>query len=180
MKKNILRRIVYLFLMVTLMFTSLVAEASNHVVILNNNFIGECLPLHTYAPKKVNCYTKPNGSQKGWIAANVDLIKVTKVQDGSWAYGSYPTNSGHVSRWFKLSDIVPPVSFSQHYTRLKYNNKVYRTANSSSTIGTVYKTDTVLVVSKQGNRCQIIYKLDNGSGYKMGWIPTSCMSVVPL
>ncbi len=179
MKRSFLKKLVYVVVMVTLMFSTMLAEAAT-VVHLDPNLIGKSVPLQTYAPKKVYCYTAPNGAQKGWIAANVDLIKIAQVRSDKWAYGSYPTNSGRVSRWFKLSDIVPSVKFSPFYTRLKWNNKVYRTANVNSTIGTVYNNESVLVVSKQGNRCQIIYKLDNGTGYKMGWIPTSCMSIVPL
>lgn len=179
MKRSLLKKLVYVVVMVTLMFSTMLAEAAT-VVHLTPDYIGKSVPLQTYAPKKVYCYTAPNGSKQGWIAANVDLIKITQIRSDKWAYGSYPTSKGRVSRWFKLSDIIPTASFSPCYTKMRLKNKVYRTANNNSTIGTVYKNESILVVSKQGNRCQIIYKLDNGTGYKMGWVPNSSLGIVPL
>ena len=40
----------------------------------------------------------------------------------------------------------------------------------------VLETDeSVIVIADTGNRAQIVYSLDNGTGYKMGWIPSSAI-----
>lgn len=124
-------------------------------------------PLQCYSSKQVTTYNSANGSRWGYISANVDLIEITQI-NGEWAYGSYPTSKGRISRWFRLSDIVPNINFSNYDTGMYRASTAYRTENGSATIGSVYASDTVTVVYRGGSRSQVIYPVSGG--YKMGWV----------
>ncbi|MBQ0108245.1 MAG: RICIN domain-containing protein, partial [Phascolarctobacterium sp.] len=128
--------------------------------------------LQTYSCKRVNdCYTGIGTGKTGWIAAHDDLIRLYEIRSDGWVKGDYPAGSGRVTRWFKFGDLVMNGNF-QNYEANLVNAKtlpVYRTHNSSSSFGTVYNTDKVIVVDEYGSRKCIVYNLDAG-GYKMGWV----------
>lgn len=124
-------------------------------------------PLQCYASKQVTTYNSINGSRWGYISANADLIQITQI-NGDWAYGSYPTSKGRISRWFRLSDIVPNLSFSSYETGMYRASKAYRTESSGTVLGTVYVNDKVTVVYRGSSRSQVIYPVSGG--YKMGWV----------
>ncbi len=128
------------------------------------------VPLYTYATKKIYCYNSPGGAQKGYIDPGDD-ITITKVQSNGWVYGNYPTARGRVSRWFKASDLL--ADRAANYTRYapKATTTVYRDNSYRSSMGSVNNNETITVVGGSGNSRQIIYKLSNGKGYKMGWFP---------
>ena len=128
------------------------------------------VPLYTYATKKIYCYNSPGGVQKGYIDPGDD-ITITKVQSNGWVYGNYPTSKGRVSRWFKASDLL--ADRNANYTRYapKATTTVYRDSSHRSSMGSVNNNETITVVGGSGNSRQIIYKLSNGKGYKMGWFP---------
>lgn len=128
------------------------------------------VPLYTYATKKIYCYNSPGGAQKGYIDPGDD-ITITKVQSNGWVYGNYPTSKGRVSRWFKASDLL--ADRNANYTRYapKATTTVYRDSSHRSSMGSVNNNETITVVGGIGNSRQIIYKLSNGKGYKMGWFP---------
>lgn len=129
------------------------------------------VPLQTYAYKKVLCYLQPGGTQKGYIDPG-DYVIVNQIRSDGWAYGSYPVGKSRVSRWFKANDLVANVRFTnQSRYSPKNNTYVYRNNNHNSTIGSVYGNEPITVVSDSGNSRQIIYKLSNNTGYKMGWVP---------
>lgn len=128
------------------------------------------VPLQTYAFNKIYCYRSIGGQQKGYIDPTVDLIKITQI-NGNWAYGSYPVSGGgRASRWFRLDGIVGDLNFANQEVGLTQNCSVYRTQNTNQTIGTAYNNENVLLVGKSGSRAQIVYRLSNNAGYKMGWI----------
>lgn len=124
-------------------------------------------PLQCYASKQVTTYNSINGSRWGYISANADLIQITQI-NGDWAYGSYPTSKRRISRWFRLSDIVPNLNFSHYETGMYRASKAYRTESSGTVLGTVYVNDTVTVVYRGSSRSQVIYPVRGG--YKMGWV----------
>ncbi|MBQ3114166.1 MAG: M23 family metallopeptidase [Phascolarctobacterium sp.] len=128
------------------------------------------VPLYTYASKKIYCYNSPGGAQKGYIDPGDD-ITITKVQSNGWVYGNYPTARGRVSRWFKASDLL--ADRAANYTRYapKATTTVYRDSSYRSSLGSVNNNETITVVGGSGNSRQIIYKLSNGKGYKLGWLP---------
>lgn len=128
------------------------------------------VPLYTYAMKKVYCYKTAGGVQKGWIDPG-DYVIVTKIQSNGWAYGTYPTPSGRVPRWFKINDLV--ADRNANYTRYSPTAKtnVYRESSHRNAMGWVNNNEVITVVGGSGNSRQIIYKVDGNGGYKMGWVP---------
>ena len=129
------------------------------------------VPLQTYAIKHVDCYLQPNGTQKGYIDPG-DYVIVTQIRSDGWAYGSYPVGRGRTSRWFRANDLVSNVGFAnQDRYSPKANTTVYRNPNYSQSMGSFNNNEAIVVVSDSGQSRQIIYKLSNGSGYKMGWVP---------
>lgn len=135
------------------------------------NIPTNCVPLQTYSFRKVYCYLSPGGQQKGWIDAG-DFVIVERIQDNGWAYGSYPAGSTRVKRWFRASDLVANINFAnQNRYSPKNNTNVYRNSGYNSTIGSFSGNEAITVVSDNGDSRQVIYKLSNGTGYKMGWVP---------
>lgn len=136
--------------------------------------------LTTYSCNRVNdVYMDGPGANRrdgGYIAAHNDEIHIYEIQSDGWVYGDYPLDSGGRSgnRWFRFSDLVMNGNF-QNYDASLVNGStapVYRTYNSSSSFGTVYNTDSILVVDEYGGRKCIVYNLDAG-GFKMGWVDAS-------
>ncbi len=134
------------------------------------------LPLTCYCDHRVYTYNDPNGNQVGYIDANVDLIQVTQIRSDGWAYGNYPGRNGRVSRWFRISDLCADVNYSNRSVNVNGAQRVYRTSSGGDTLGSVSNNESVIVIADNGNRAQIVYRLDNGTGYKMGWIPSSAVS----
>ena len=133
------------------------------------------LPLTCYCEQRVNTYNEPNGNAVGYISANVDLIQVTQIRSDGWAYGSYPTSRGRVSRWFRISDLCADVNYSNRSANVRGNQTVFRTRNGGNTLGSVSNNESVIVIADNGSRAQIVYRLDNGTGYKMGWVASSAV-----
>lgn len=135
------------------------------------------LPLQTYVAKRVYCGNNPGATSNSyWIDANRDLVTI-KQYSGEWAYGTYPNSKGKpVTRWFRMSDVLGNINFSNYETNMKQKQIVYRTESSGQTIGTVFNDENVVVVYEGGSRTQIIYRLSNNKGYKMGWVPNSSIN----
>ena len=152
--------------LVTIIFVS-TAEAG---------IVTDRLPFQCYVDHQVDTYNQPNGQRVGYISPNVDLIRVTQVRGDGWAYGDYPGRNGRVSRWFRITDICADPSYSNRGTNVKGEQKVFRNRNSYEPFGKVLNNEEVIVLADNGNRAQIIYRLDNGTGYKIGWVPSSSVS----
>ena len=130
------------------------------------------LPFQCYVDHQVDTYNQPNGQRVGYISANVDLIQVTQVRGDGWAYGDYPGKNGRVARWFRITELCADPSYSNRSVQVNGSYQVYRTKSGNNTIGSI-ANETVIVLADNGSRAQIIYRLNNGTGYKMGWVPSS-------
>ena len=141
--------------------------------------ITDRLPLTCYADHKVITYNSPGAKSAGYISANVDLIQITQVRGDGWCYGSYPGAGGRrVSRWFKITDVCADASYTNRAVRVKGRLTVYRTKSGGATLGSVSNNESVIVVADNGSRAQIVYRLDNGTGYKLGWVSSAAVSQV--
>ena len=140
--------------------------------------VGNYVPFQCYVERQIDTYNNPgDGRRAGWISANVDLIRVTQVRSDGWAYGDYPgANGKRVSRWFRLSDICADPNYPNRSANVKGAQQVFRTSSSGNTIGSVSNNESVIVLADNGNRAQILYRLDNGTGYKIGWVPSSTVA----
>ncbi len=134
-------------------------------------------PLFCYVDHQVDTYNQPNGQKVGYISANVDLIRVTQVRGDGWAYGDYPGRNGRVARWFRINELCADPGYSNRGTNIRGAQNVFRTKNGGDTIGSVSNNEEVIVLADNGNRAQILYKLNNNTGWKMGWVPSSTVAV---
>ena len=141
--------------------------------------ITDRLPFYCYVDHQVNTYNQPNGQRVGYISANVDLIRVTQVRGDGWAYGDYPGRNGRVARWFRINELCADPSYSNRGTNVQGAQNVFRTRNSGDTIGSVSNNESVIVIADNGSRAQILYRLNNGTGYKVGWVPSSAVNPRP-
>lgn len=137
------------------------------------------LPLQCYADHQVNTYNTPGAAKRaGYISANVDLIRITQVRGDGWCYGSYPGAGGkRVARWFRITDVCADAGYTNRSANVRGKQVVYRTRSGGATIGSVSNNEGVIVVADNGSRAQIVYRLDNGTGYKLGWVPSSAVAV---
>ena len=135
------------------------------------------MPLQCYADHQVNTYNSPGAAKRaGYISANVDKIKILEVRGDGWCRGSYPGSGGKtVTRWFRITDVCADAGYTNRSANVRGNQTVYRTRSGGATIGSVSNNESVIVVADNGNRAQIVYRLDNGTGYKMGWGPSSAV-----
>ncbi len=141
--------------------------------------ITDRLPFYCYVDHQVNTYNQPNGQRVGYISANVDLIRVTQVRGDGWAYGDYPGRNGRVARWFRINELCADPGYSNRGTNVQGAQNVFRTRNSGDTIGSVSNNESVIVIADNGSRAQILYRLNNGTGYKVGWVPSSAVNTRP-
>lgn len=134
-------------------------------------------PFWCYVDHQVDTYEQPNGRRVGYISAEVDLVRVTNFRSDGWFYGDYPISGGRrIERWFKISDVCADFGYSNRGTNVRGAQRVFRTKNSGETIGSVSNNESVIVLADNGNRAQILYRLDNGTGYKIGWVPSSSVA----
>lgn len=158
------------FLMATLLIFALsvggVAEAG---------IVTDKVPLQCYVDHKVKSYDKNNGREVGWIDAEVDLVQITGIGGNGVAIGTHPSGSRRVERIFWARDVFEDPGYRNRNVHVNGSHQVFRTKNSGATIGSI-ANEEVTVVADNGNRAQIIYRLNNGTGYKMGWVPSSIVA----
>ena len=165
MKGKIFIALAFIFTLIFLTNTPNCAEAG---VIVDH------VPFSCYVDHQVNTYNQPGDPQRaGYISANVDLITVTQVRHDGWAYGSYPGSGGkRVERWFRISELCADPGYPNRSINVSGSKQVFRTQNSNNVFGSV-SNESVIVIADKGSRLQILYRLNNGSGYKVGWISSS-------
>lgn len=136
--------------------------------------ITDRLPFYCYVDHKVNTYREPNGQIVGYISADEDLVRVTQVRSDGWAYGDYPISGGkRIARWFRVSELCADPGYSNRGTNVRGAQTVFRLPNSNVQFGSVSNNESVIVLADNGNRAQILYRLNNGQGYKVGWVSSS-------
>ena len=133
------------------------------------------MPLQCYVDHKVTSYDLNSGQAVGWIDAEVDLVQIEEIGGNGVARGTHPGRNGTVRRLFWARDVFADTNYANRPAHVNGYHEVYRTSSSGSTIGSVRDED-VTVVADNGNRAQIVYRLDNGTGYKMGWVPSSVVN----
>lgn len=132
-------------------------------------------PISTYTLSSDKVYTQRNcgdvGTDYGYIDGATDLCTIVQIYDDGWCKVRYPVSNNYMktgycqlSNFIDFNDTVIPYG-----AKVSINTSVYRTMDRTSTIGTVWSTDEIMIIAKNGENVQIIYPLDNG-GYKMGWI----------
>lgn len=133
------------------------------------------MPLQCYVDHKVTSYDLNSGQAVGWIDAEVDLVQIKEIGGNGVSRGTHPGRNGTVERLFWARDVFADTNYSNRNVHVNGYHEVYRTKNSGATIGSI-NNEEVTVVADNGNRAQIIYRLNNGTGYKMGWVPSSIVA----
>ena len=119
-------------------------------------------PLTCYVDHHVDTFDNINGRRVGYIDANVDWIKVHEYRDG-WVRASYNGLRSGYTRWFRVNEICADPNYSNRSVRVSGNQTVYTTKSSGNKLGSVSNEEVIVLA-------------DNGSGYKMGWVPSSSVS----
>lgn len=134
------------------------------------------MPITCYTLKTSNVITYYGDNLKagtGYIDGYNDqcIIKaVVRINGKDYAKVTYPGVRGYA--YVSINEFIN-ANIERFVSKTKSNQTVYRRSNLSQSIGTVYSTDTITVVSQSGNNVQIIYPVSGG--FKMGWISKSAL-----
>lgn len=115
------------------------------------------------------------GTGYGYIDGASDLCTISQIYANGWCKVKYPAGSAGYTKtgYCKTTEFIDETSqVTPYQAKVSETVKVYRTAEGTTQLGSVWSTDTFTVVAKKGGMAQIIYPLDNG-GYKMGWLDES-------
>ncbi len=152
--------------------------------ILNNDYVVldkktefekfDTIDCYTLSSDKVNTYQFVDVpySSPSYIDGATDKVTILDVFDNDWVRVEYPIYDGSMkTAYCYLADFIQTDNILDKFYNINIseNMDVYRRSDLNETIGTVYSTDEVIVVSEKDDILQIIYPLDSG-GYKMGWI----------
>ena len=128
-------------------------------------------PILTYADHTVPTYDKPGGKRVGFISPNVSLVQVKSIRSDGWAYGSYAIADGkRVTRWFEMRELQGYADFQNYTLTIDADRTVYRTSQAAAKLGSVLLNAKATVIGEEGNYLKIIYRVNGGSEWKMGWI----------
>ncbi len=129
------------------------------------------VPILTYADHTVSTYDKPGGRRIGFISPNVSLVQVKSIRSDGWAYGSYAIAEGkRVARWFEMRELQGYADFKNYSLTIDADRTVYRTSQAAAKLGSVLLNAQATVIGEEGNYLKIIYRVNGGSEWKMGWI----------
>ena len=136
-------------------------------------------PIQMYAESQLNTYNNINQSQRaGYADGGTDLIKVYRYSNG-WLQVQHPGAGNRlVTRWCKANELFADPNYSNRGVHINGSQTVYRTSNGNTQFGSVSNED-VIVLGERNNRQQILYLLNNGQGYKVGWINKSQPTPTP-
>ncbi|MBO5153075.1 MAG: RICIN domain-containing protein [Eubacterium sp.] len=130
------------------------------------------LPItcYTISTGRVSTYSYSNGryTYTGYISGLSDRCVIQKAQSDGYCKVTYPTTRGLRTAFAQSNKFFVNTDFSTATMKLGKRKTVYRRADLSQSIGTVYADDQVQIVGTSGNKTQIIYPA--GSSYKMGWV----------
>lgn len=131
-------------------------------------------PITAYALTSDRIYTQKQigetGTDYGYIDGSTDKCTIVQIYDNGWCKVRYPVGNLTKTGYCKLSAFVDPESrITAYTTQTTQTVTVYTTPAMTTSLGSVWSTDTVTVVAQKDGLAQIIYPLDSG-GFKMGWI----------
>lgn len=161
-----------------LLFSSALTGALFFGNAVEAGIVTDRFPIQMYVDRQLSTYNRAGDSRRaGWADANTDLIRVYSVSNG-WARISHPGSGGRtVNRYCRVNELFADPNYSNRSARVKGAQNTYRTSGGSATIGSVSNNEEVIVLADNGRRAQIIYRLNNGTGYKIGWVPSNAVAV---
>lgn len=132
-------------------------------------------PVQMYAENRVNTYSYAGaGSPAGYASGQNDLIRILGFQNG-WLHVQHPGSGGRtVDRWCKANELFADPNYGNRSAHVNGYQTVYRTSTSGTNFGSVNNED-VIVMAERNNRALVLYRLNNGQGFKAGWIQASAV-----
>lgn len=120
---------------------------------------------------RANTYQSVNGAYSGYIDAG-DQCTILAVYNNGWVKVSYPVNNGRNTKtaYTQASNFFTNTDFSTSKVNAGSNYTVYKKSNLASSLGTVYGSDSVILVGIENGKQQIIYPVSGTGKYKMGFI----------
>ena len=112
--------------------------------------------------------TSTSSGRRGTIFGS-DEIKITEAYSNGFLKVEYPTAKGTKSGYILKSDVVTSTSGTTKYATAKITT--YRRNSTSSTYGSIYKNDSVMVLGSRGSFTQVRYPISGG--FKFAWIKTT-------
>ncbi|MDE7424354.1 MAG: RICIN domain-containing protein [Lachnospiraceae bacterium] len=125
------------------------------------------ITCYTTGIGNINTYKAINGAYSGYICAN-DKCTILAVYNSGWVKVRYPISKGTKTAYAKSSNFFSNTNFSTSTIKLGRNMIVYRKSNLANSFGTVYGSDSVLIIGNSGGNTQILYPISGG--YKLGWV----------
>lgn len=96
-----------------------------------------------------------------------DLCTINTVYTNGYCSVTYPTSNGSNTEYAKTSDFI--VGGVTPYAWIPtQNTTTYTRVDLSTSFGSVFTTDTCIVVGENGTKLQIVYPV--ASGHKLGWV----------
>lgn len=129
------------------------------------------LPItcYTNTTSNVNTYTSEKLTKNTGYICSGDLCTITKIYSNGAVQVTYPVAGGkNKTAYASSKDFFYDINFSTATISFGKKLTVYRKSSGSSTIGTVYASDKVMVCGVANGRTQIIYPA--GSSWKLGWV----------
>lgn len=164
---KICKQIIAVLVSVAVLMSLSVTAFAETLPTTNNSSYLICYPLADSG----RIYAEGNTSR--WIAPS-DECRITAI-DGNRVYVSYPVKNGRHSEWFSRDAFTtceinwadcPTIQVSRS------GIKTYKRAYGTENLGSLDADDKCYILTKMGNRTQLVYQLSNGN-YKMGWVNSS-------
>lgn len=117
---------------------------------------------------KLTTYTSNSLSKSTGYIVPGDYCKISAFYSNGSVKVTYPTSKGSRTAYAAMSGFMTNTNFTTRTRTLGRNLTAYRRSTGSSTIGTVYSSDQVIVVGTANGRTQVQYPCSGG--YKLGWV----------
>lgn len=96
-------------------------------------------------------------------------VTLKKYRDHAF-YGTYKTDEGKESGWFREKDFVKQPSYEHEFAAARYSTTAYN-RKSGSAFGSIISLSSIETIGKSGSWYQIIFQ--SKYGYRIGWIRES-------
>lgn len=117
---------------------------------------------------KLYTYTSSALTKRTGYIESGDCCKITAFYGNGAVRVVYPTSKGSRTAYASMSGFLGSTNFNTSTRTLGKRVTAYRRSTGGATIGTVYASDRVIIVSNANGRTQVIYPCSGG--YKIGWV----------
>lgn len=98
----------------------------------------------------------------------LSLLLIHELYNNGAVKVTYPISRGYRTAYASSSAFFANVNFATDTKTLGVKLTAYRRSTGTATIGSVYASDSVIIIGSVNNRTQVLYPTN--SGYKLGWV----------